>query len=341
MGNLCASGKQKELIAEDAVLSDERPDEELQNEGDAADEMAEQPETSFLWSIPPAAAALCIVLTFAAAVLFMSWGIFNTVESTGLVSSVGAGLLVDALPLILVVGLLITVCCCAISFVKAPAGSFQTTEFGADQLKEAMFDYWQDHPDRAELPEGLQGLFWMRSGIMAAVQRAPPPHPRVPRTTPRSDNPASELCVTLEGAVVDKDARTVTVWTFPKRFWSRSVTSNGYWLAFFGSAFCLGGRYVLQFDEAWKFANITLYLINGWIPVPSVIATFSIEQIDRNAWLRKTTWLGDPLESGTYTWIRVVDGEGRKLPSYDDMVLATKTLDPAFFRKSFMQVVST
>eukprot|EP00962_Isochrysis_galbana_P015557 scaffold4475_cov114-Isochrysis_galbana.AAC.4 len=169
----------------------------------------------------------------------------------------------------------------------------------ADGMAEGML---RRHPAPAALPEKVRGVFWFKT------------------------NAAPELLFTLHGAGIDADARELRLTAFGAWEWSLNNT----WVGCCELVACglPSGRLRFQFDETWSFARMPITLC-FCIPLPEGIARavgmwYEMREVAEAAgkgetWERNT-YKGTQKSPGSYKFVKVLDGNGRRLPAYDEML---------------------
>lgn len=171
-----------------------------------------------------------------------------------------------------------------------------------------------------ELPEKLQGVFWM------------------------SDNAAPELLVTLDGSSFDPENYTIAISSGAPLNWTYSTGVLGwlYWAALRVSyLFC--AKLYIQFDPEYRKADMPLYLCGClWIPMGMV---WKMSQIDENSWDRDIYLYCCPCmkwDFGSYVLKRVIDAKGRQLPAFKEMMssIGEKERVKGLTKKPLMQIMN-
>jgi hypothetical protein len=158
------------------------------------------------------------------------------------------------------------------------------------------------HPAPAALPKKLRGVFWFKT------------------------NAAPELLLTLHAAGINAEARELRLTAFGAWEWSLNNTWVGC-----GELIAFGlpsSRLRFFFDETWSYAKMPVTMC-FCIPLPEGVARAMgmwYEMSERpdsagtgEAWGRNT-YRGAHKTPGSYELVKVLDGNGNRLPAYAEML---------------------
>jgi hypothetical protein len=147
------------------------------------------------------------------------------------------------------------------------------------------------------VPAALNGLWWM------------------------DGNPLPDKVVSFANAKWNEDERLATIEVYSDRVWSWHGDAKGLALYTFVRKFEL--VYELSFDETRKFAVIVPVIRIGAVRVrvPESIVKFTAREIQDGLWLRESYWKGELVH--TYSFRRIVDGNGNREATFDDYVKAS------------------
>merc|ERR1719401_596391 len=139
-----------------------------------------------------------------------------------------------------------------------------------------------------------------------------------------ADNAAPELLMSFEGAEFDEEENVVSFLAGAPLSWTVSTGCLGwlYWLYLRGAYLFCGKLYLLFDDADLREADMKLYMCKqNCCPWPMCM-WWTMEQIDENTWYRGITFYCTSKQNkkASYTLKRIVDGQGNRLPAYDDML---------------------
>jgi len=157
--------------------------------------------------------------------------------------------------------------------------------------------------EQPALPEKLQGVFWM------------------------SDNLAPELLASFEGATIDEESNTISFLAGAPLNWTYSTGVIG-WLYWFylRLGYLFGARLFMNFDKDYTSASMKIYTCHQTRCACFFGCQWSMEQVDANTWDRGITYCCCPSRTNSfstassYTLKRIIDGQGNRLPEYDNMI---------------------
>jgi len=159
------------------------------------------------------------------------------------------------------------------------------------------------------LPSKLRGVFWM------------------------STNAAPELMASIEGSYWNPARRMINLDSGAVYNWTYSADKVGwvYWF-FLRVSYFFCSELHINFNEDLTEASMPLYVCGFcpdqcpcdgcWMPM-GMIWTMKQDEQDENTWDRNINLYCNPSkkwEFGSYKLVRIIDGEGNKLPGYADMV---------------------
>jgi hypothetical protein len=155
---------------------------------------------------------------------------------------------------------------------------------------------WMKPENPSELPEILQGIFFMDGNVLA------------------------DYCLTMSGGKWNSDDLTLTLPVFAPMVWSFHDSDEGKNLL--DSVVENRLIYVIQFtDRTLYHARITPIWADVPVPPSKMVFFMDIDENEPNGdiWYRTNSFNGNPPEKG-YVLRRIADGKGNYLPAFENML---------------------
>ncbi|MFW7379988.1 MAG: hypothetical protein ACOH5I_14335 [Oligoflexus sp.] len=161
-------------------------------------------------------------------------------------------------------------------------------------------------------PENLQGLWWM------------------------DGNPLADEVISFAGAKFDPIVENgeligygANIPVFDEGIWTWHDTLAGRFLY----SLIQGAqvRYLAVFNPDFTYGEVVPYLqplkpLPGFEIPSSMLVNFTMTQVDANEWSRDSVLLG---QASSYRFRRIVEGDGTRLPAWDEFVAAINSRGPA------------
>lgn len=191
-----------------------------------------------------------------------------------------------------VVGLFALLICCIWSFSVSVVQRFET-----DRAAEELFDATSADLDARQLPEVVQGVFWM------------------------AGNTFPELMVAFQAGSWDPEARRMRLRFGVPYSWTYDSSAAGWWeYVFVQLSWSFRLSYLdFEFDTNFTYALLPFKVFGV------TVDTWALDQVtaDGNTWTRNR-FDSNGVEMIEYTIKRVISGSGEKLSAFDEMVRTTR-----------------
>jgi hypothetical protein len=195
-------------------------------------------------------------------------------------------------------------CCCLFVFFLFPClflfnfSKVQKLESGDAAIQ--MYEHLKDH--NPELPDNLRGIIWM------------------------AGNTYPELLLSYQDGTYNPETRVVKHAFGSPWAWSTNDNTKG-WMEYAGQCaswtFFKAGIQYVEIDETFTFAKLRVRLYG----VEAIVWTLNQTDSEGHTFIRGE-FDSEGNYIGRYTMKKVIDGNGNKLPAFDEMVETTKNKVP-------------